>query len=288
VWLGCSQARAVETGGGLHVRVADDSCPSAALVRDKLEPLLDDDLGKLEVSRSMLVRPGVSQAAVRDLGLRYVVEIDGLRREIDDVARDCVERARVAAVFLALNMQPPAAQARRPGELRAGAQLLVEAVFAPQSSRGTAGGGLGVWLEYGNLHLDIALRALAPIDVPLRAEGMLQPSASLIRFPLALTASYLLEDGAWRVGPGLGIGLDLYSIDGGGAERPQTALRVNPGLLVAADLRLRLSETWSLALRVALEAVAKAYELRLDRSDSLGKTPRWWLSAGLSLERRFL
>jgi hypothetical protein len=44
---------------------------------------------------------------VRDLGQRYIVTVRERTREYDDESRDCVRRARVAAVFVALTLAPP-------------------------------------------------------------------------------------------------------------------------------------------------------------------------------------
>ena len=286
--LGCPSVRAAEPSAGLQVHVASDSCPSASLLREKLEPLLDDELGEIQVSHSLLMRPGFMQADVRDLGQRYVVELEGKRREIDDAAHDCVERARVAAVFLALNLQPGPARTARSDGLRAGLSLHGAAVYAPKISEATGGGALGFWLQSSGLRLELSLGAYAPVDVPLRAYAALQPTASVMRLPILLGLSYVFEAGRLRFGPGAGLALELFRIHGERAEHPQTALRIDPGLLISADVGIQLTEAWSVGLRLTLEALAKAYALKLDRSETLGRTPRLWLSAGLGLSCRFL
>jgi hypothetical protein len=287
VWLVGSPLRA--DGPWLHVRVDEGSCPSAQVLRDKLEPLIDDDAGELEVSSSGLLRAGVVQAFVRDLGTRYVVEVDGLRREIGDSARDCVERARVAAVFLALNAKPPPAKMRAGNATRGGLRLYGEGVYAIEVERASAGGALGLWLEHAWLRIDFSAGAQAPIQIPLSPLNGTRPSISLLRVPLRASASCQWEFGRIRVGPALGLALDVLRIRGEGAENPRTELRGNLGLVVAANLRVRLNDTWSLGLSIGLEALARAYELEVGPANALlGKTPRLWLSAGLGLEWRLL
>ena len=287
VWLVGSPLRA--DGPWLHVRVAEGGCPSPQMLRDKLEPLIDDDAGELEVSSSGLLRAGVVQASVRDLGERYVVEVDGLRREFDDSAHDCVERARVAAVFLALNVRPPPAKVRATPETRAGLRLYGEGVYATEVERASGGGTLGGWLERAWFRVDVTAGVLAPIQIPLRAVEGTRPSISLLRVPLRLSASCQWELGGVRLGPELGLAVDLMRIRGEGAENPRTELRGNVGLLLAANLRIGLSDRWSLGLSVGLEALARAYDLEVGPANTqLGRTPRLWLFAGLGLEWRLL
>lgn len=287
MWLVGSPVRA--DGPWLHVRVAEGGCPSAQMLRDKLEPLIDDDAGEWEVSSSGLLRAGVMQASVRDLGERYVVAVDGLRREFEDSAHDCVERARVAAVFLALNLKPAPAKARAADTARAGLRLNGEGVYASEVKRGSGGGALGVWLEYAWFRVDLSAGAQAPLQIPLRAVEATRPSISLLRVPLRLSASCQWELGRIRVGPSLGLAVDLLRIRGEGAENPRTELRGNLGLSLAANLRIRLSDHWSLGLSIGVEALARAYELEVGPTNTLlGKTPRLWLSAGLGVEWRLL
>jgi hypothetical protein len=48
-----------------------------------------------------------ASARVEDLGPRYRVRVGGSERVIEDPGRDCGERARVAAIFVALTLFPP-------------------------------------------------------------------------------------------------------------------------------------------------------------------------------------
>ena len=84
VWLACLPARA--SGPTLRVHVAVDACPDAALLKLQLEPLLGPE-AVLTFDANELGRADAGHAAVSNLGERYVVEINGLRRELDDAAR---------------------------------------------------------------------------------------------------------------------------------------------------------------------------------------------------------
>jgi hypothetical protein len=288
VWLVvCSQTRA--QGAGLHVRMQGDGCPSAALLKQKLEPLLGDEAGRLTVSSAALERSDAPQASVSDLGARYRVESDGLDREVEDPLRDCVERARVAAVFLALNMKArPTQESNRAAQpLQLGAQWFATAAYATEIDRGSVGAGLGVWGGHASMRFALTAAILTMTRIALGASGDVRGSVELMRLPLHLTASYLFHAGPLALGPSLGLELDLLRIHGAGVDRPQTAWRIDPGVSAAADLHLQLAAAWSLALRLGVSALARAYDLSLDPTGPLGKTPRLWLSAGLGLEWRW-
>lgn len=92
----------------LHVELADDACPSAAQLSAALTPVLEREV-ELVIDAAPNSR-GARRAVVRDYGTRYAIEIDGARREVEDARRDCEERARVASVFVALNMRAAAPQ----------------------------------------------------------------------------------------------------------------------------------------------------------------------------------
>jgi hypothetical protein len=275
----------------LHVRMAPDGCPSAELLRQKLEPLLREQSGSLDVTDAAPDGAGIERAAVIDLGTHYRIEAAEQSRELADPARDCVERARVAAVFIALNVQTPPAQPPAAHEIEpvtAAVSVFGQAAYASQIGRGTGGGGVGLLLGYACWRFAATAAVLWPLEVPLRATDQVQASATLMRLPFGVTAACLFSAGRFGFGPALGVGLDVLRIRGAGADRPQTAWRVDPGLLAAAELRVQLAAAWSLGLRLGFELFARAYDLEVDPTGSLGRTPRLWLSAGLGLEWRFL
>jgi hypothetical protein len=77
-------------------------CPGEAAVTAALVPLL-----KLDA-----IRAGDGPVRVADLGDRFEVTAAGQVGVYTDAGRDCSERARVAAVFIALALNPPAFQTR--------------------------------------------------------------------------------------------------------------------------------------------------------------------------------
>src|SRR5205814_3430832 len=83
-------------GSGLVVEAAGQ-CPERAAVMAALQPVLGDEA--LRSTRGL--------SRVSDLGDRFEVVALGQTRQYADPNRDCAERARVAAVFIALTVMPP-------------------------------------------------------------------------------------------------------------------------------------------------------------------------------------
>lgn len=292
-----AQAQAGATA--VHVELDPDACPGAALLRQKLQPLLGDDV-ELVIESAPAGDAGSARASVRDFGAAYAVEVGELRREVGDGARDCVERARVAAVFIALNVKPPPAAEEPPPEpsepeppepepaadeqrTRWGVRLSGEAAYAVAIDRSAFGASAALWLGLGALRLDAGVGGLSPAQVELDARAGVQGSVALMRIPLTASASYLWRAGPLAFGPALGLAVDLLRLRGEGVERPQTELRVNPGGFAAADAHLRLTPALSTVLRVALAAFPRAYDLSVDPEGRFARTPRLWLSASLGI-----
>ena len=257
----------------------------------------------------------VSRATVTDLGERYRVEIGDVQREFEDGAHDCVERARVAAVFIALNrkesqaappqaapeLPPPPPAPQRPSEpepepplpaddpsiAHYGVHLFGAAGFAPEPSAMAPGGGAGVWLSAGALRFELSSGVLAATSIDLSARSGVDGSVALVRLPSTLSASYLLRAGRLQLGPTLGFAFDLLRLHGTRVPDAQTALRANAGALAAIDAHLRLSPVWLVLMRVSLSAFPRVYDLELDPAGTLGHTPRLWLGATLGIEWQF-
>src|SRR5437660_611079 len=94
--VAASTAATEAPGTGLVVEAAGQ-CPEREALLGALRPVLGE-----EALRST---SGVSR--VSDLGDRFEVIALGQTRQYADPARDCAERARVAAVFITLAVNPP-------------------------------------------------------------------------------------------------------------------------------------------------------------------------------------
>ncbi len=289
----------------MRVYVAGDACPSAALLRQQLAPLLPRDVG-LTFEGGDPKELAQGQARVRDRGDAYAVYTRDLTREVDDTLRDCLERARVAAVFIALNVKPALTPAPEPeperepepepepepeaepepesDRLRIGLMLFGGAAYAGEIERIAPGGGAGVWVAHGGWRFVLSAGVLAPAELELApSETLTGGTVDLMRMPFNLTAGYALRAGPIDVGPALGLAFDLLRIEGVGVEAPRTELRANTGFFAAGDLQVRLLPQLIGILRVGLSWFPRAYDLSVDRAGRLGRTPRLWLSATAGL-----
>jgi hypothetical protein len=275
-------ARASAESAPVRVQLEAAACPSPSDLEDELEPLLDRDL---DVSD----HPAKSDARVIDHGATFTVEVAGVQRVFGDISRDCVERARQAAVFITLNLkpaapEPPEADARE--SLRLGIQAFGELAYAKSQDHLAPGPGVGLWVEYGSFRFVFAAALLFASDIEVRSEKV-GGSAGFTRIPLAWTGSYQLQFGSFRFGPALGVGLDLLHLRGEDVDRAQTKLRANVGLIAALDLALQLSATLSAIARVGLSAFPREYSLSIAPLGPGGHTPKLWLNAGLGLGWQF-
>jgi hypothetical protein len=289
-----SQAQAhAQAQPTVHVQIEVlASCPSGGLLREQLAPLLAP--GTVLAVNTDAPPAGAIAATVRDLGDRYLVALGGVQRELDDPGRTCVERARVAAVFIALNGQPragatpgaPGSDGDGAGEdafLRLALELFAAAAYASEIDRAAPGGGAGVWLELAALRFGFHAALLAPAEVSLDVVQGVSGNVALLRVPLIVSAGYLWTTGGLQLGPSLGLELDVLRLRGQDVASPETELRLNPGAVLSADLRAPLGRALSAVLRLSLSAFPRAYRLKVDPTGSLGETPHLWFGAALGL-----
>ena len=279
----------------LHV---DSACPSRALVEAALLPLLRDYELREDQANNV--------AYVRDLGESYRVSVNGAAREVADPERQCLERARVSAVFVMLNLaqpvpsgpaatEPPApaaaavstppavvvapsAQPRPVLALRAFAQV----ESAPSAALVSTSVGMGATWHSGPLGLSLVGAFATPTE-PRPPDG----SASRVRLwrapcglllgwevPLGLLLSVALEGGA---------ALDVLRLQGGPVPNADGGTRFNLGLRGNAALRLRASRRLQAELGPSFSYFPRTYLARVEPSWVVAETPRWWLGVGLGL-----
>jgi len=82
------------------------SCPSPAAVRGEVETLVPRERLNTRLRAASLA--GAAPVEVVDLGVRFQIVAAGNTREYRDEARDCAHRARIAAVFVVLVIDPAA------------------------------------------------------------------------------------------------------------------------------------------------------------------------------------
>lgn len=290
-----------------------DGCPSAPRVQQMLAPLLSETV--VWVGGAAPAGSSARQVRVRDLGGDYAIELEDTRRLQRDPARDCDERARVAAVFIALNLHAkgaaaanaaagpkretlasgaaaPAAQvspehdtASRASDLplHVGIGAFASVSFAPGHDAVAPAGAGSVWLELPRLRFQVSAGFMGKVTLPLSppAPG---GSAELWRVPLSASAGYVWRASRFALEPRLGVAVDVLGMRGRGLGRSERELRANVG----ADLSLigRISLGAGLALFAGVNGAwfPRAYALRVEPDPRRAHSPQLWLAGQLGLE----
>jgi hypothetical protein len=300
--LGSALARA-EPRRSLGLRL-ETTCPSRKLVVTELSPLLRgyelaDDSADLF-------------AEIEDLGDSYRVSIAGASREVRDPARQCLERARVAAVFVALNLpesvsQREPASEREPAPAEASAQV-PQPSAAPKPTRAaprardaraielrpfasaeaawgagvaSTGAGLGVSLRVGSLAITV-VGAATTSSTPYQ-QGAAPPRFQLRRWPFAALVGWETTLRTLRLGAEIGGALDVLAFDGKVVPNPDRALRLNPGLRLNGVLRVQASSHWAAELLPVVSWFPRTYAVRVAPSQLLAETPALWLGVILGI-----
>jgi hypothetical protein len=224
------------------------ACPTREAVAQALSPALAQGAPSAGV-----LPPDVQ---VSDLGDAFEVAVGGQVQRYADPGRDCVERARVAAVFVALVLSPPAVPPlpRPPPPpplappppvpppppitaIRAAVAGRVD-VGAGGGRRATGGAAIG-----GEARLSVGRR----VGIEATA-GALTSSDSTVsnvrvheqRFPCSLAAAFRQRAGArLELAGALGVSLTPFTLRGQGLTAPAPTTRLDVGA------RLELSARWS-------------------------------------------
>jgi hypothetical protein len=313
------EARARADAGeqaGAVLALTGEGCPDAALVREMLAPLVSERIALAGDALSLL--PNAQAIRVRDLGPEYAIEMRDTQRLHSDPERNCAERARVAAVFIALNLREnaggeaarddsqkapapaassapskpssrapdsvgatPAQSARWPLQIGIGAWASVQ--FAPEPRQVAPGGGASVWLQRAALRLTLRGELMGKVALPLTPA---EPggSAELWRIPLALSVGYVWHAARFALEPRLGLAVDLLRMRGLGVDRSEPALRANAGAELGLFGRVFLGPRLALFAGLAGSWFPRAYALRIEPTPRRAYSPKVWLAGQLGLE----
>jgi len=262
-------------------------CPGAEAVTAALRSALGSD-----------AKVGVSEPPrVSDQGDRFSVAAAGQVQQYADPGRDCEERARAAAVFIALALNPPLAppgpaptvrDAPAPPPPPASARWLDLAVAA----RADGGPGQAVGPAIGaEIHAAAGWRwfgvaatagVLAPSDGTYASVTVHQQ-----RFPLslALTARRNLSERLALAGA-VGAALVPLTLRATALEGGPSQTRLDAGIRFAVELRFRATQRLAPFVDLHAELFPRAYELQVDPLGIIGSTGRFWIgvSAGVAFE----
>lgn len=285
---------------------SNSSCPSAADVLSELAPLM----ARTRVSTSDGSAPpdgsapdGAS-ASIDDQGDRVRIRVATEERVFKDAGRACAERARTAAVFIGLVLDPPIfpeatakppTPAPPPEPVAARPQgratplalelgPLLQAAPISDAAQLPLAGGFGGRLAWGrSLGIAVGAAFLLPTRLALPAAD-----ARVVWLPFDLSLRATRETGPVALSAELGPELALLFASGDRVKNPRTSTRLEAGA------RTALSLTWSMSSQlgafVTLFGVWRPvpYRFRVNPDQPSGTTPPVWLgvSLGLSLRSR--
>jgi hypothetical protein len=271
-------------------------CPRPDAVWAELGTLMPRD--RLDARLRAVPRAGAQVVQIFDLGVPYRIVAAGRVREYRDETRDCAYRARIAAVFVALAIDPaelsmepvapPAPAAPLPvAAPRPAARLDLAATgqLGIGSGEVSAMGGIAVRGAFGRgrLALVVGTAALAPSDFTLGGVRLRQ-----WRLPLDVGLRAQLDGPRLQPYGEIGLGFALLSerssslADSGGGTSLEIGARVTAGL--------RLATRGRLAPFIALdgELVPSPTQLFALPRGALGHTPPVWVGAAIGASLGFL
>lgn len=269
----------------------EGNCPDRETVAHELLPLLD----RWEFSESA----ERSQEVVRVVDHGHEMEISALGdvRKVSDPNNDCQERARVAAVFIALRLEPAvtsddetppsssgtedprAATPTRPDEpLKIEIELGGLALRSMDGPIGwTAGPLLGFGISKGGV-----LGSLSA-GVTSRAETEEESVALWFqRVPLDLGLGYSFSRGSWTLTPLLSVAVDSLRVRAHNLEDATTQSRLEVGPRLSLRVARRFGPT-RLFGAARFSWFPRDYAVHVEPLGEVMRTPRLWFgtSAGL-------
>jgi hypothetical protein len=269
------------------------SCPTAEALTAALSAALGDETRRRDAA-----------PRVADLGAAFEVAALGQRQRYSDPARDCAERARVAAVFIAMTLNPPDLPAPPP---RAPPPPPPPTIAAAPPPPETARGG---WAELGaagrvdggatvrggavgyaaGLELRVAagrrawgVAATAGILTPLESE-IGSVSVRERRYPLSLSllGRHVLS-ASTAISAAAGLALVPFTLRGEGLATSVPATRVDAGVRLAGALEVLVGRRLVSFVELHADYFPRGYDLAIDPAGTIGSTGRLWVGASLGL-----
>jgi hypothetical protein len=266
---------------------------------------VESALSTLLPATAAALGPSVTPAAVSDLGDHYTVTIGDHAKTYPDPRRDCAERARVAAAFIALILAPeaqpgPSATARPPPVpapppappvapppprpparprvrwLQVDARGALEMGSQGQAAPGAALSAAGGWDALG-AHAVCGWVAAAPVHIPGVTGSVL-----VERFPCALGPTLRLPPyGGRRVEIDVDAGVSLGSLRarGRGFAVSYESTRLEAGVRLAVDAAIHIGlhpAGFSPVVGLELTYDPKVYDLEVMPRGVVAQTPYLW------------
>ena len=273
-------------------------CPTREAVAAALSPAL--------VHIRSNVDPLPSDFRLADLGDAFEVTAGGQVQRYADATRDCAERARVAAVFVALAMNPLSLEAPRPSPpvppvaipsppppperernwLSVGVAARVDGAVGGDNGATagvTAGGELDVVVGRGSFGIEATAGVVTPTHNTIAAVEVNQQ-----RFPCSLSAFFRRRAGAHlELAAAVGAALTPFTLHGQGLDTTLPVTRLDAGARVKLELRV-VGPTLEPFANVHVEYFPRTYEITVAPLGNIGTTAplQIGLSVGVALESR--
>jgi hypothetical protein len=278
---------------------SNSSCPAASDVAAELGPLLPRT--RVLATDGSAPAAEAATASIIDEGERVRIRVATDERVFKDAGRACSERARTAAVFIGLVLDPPSfpeakptpnppapqpAQQQQPTPHAVPLTLelgpLLQAAPASDAAQLPVAGGFGGRLAWGRtLGVSAGAAFLLPTRLALPAAD-----ARLVWLPFDVAVRATREGGPVALSAELGPELALLFASGERVSNPRTSLRLEAGA------RGALSFTWGMSSQLGAFLTLfgvwrpKPYSFRVNPGLASGSTPSLWVGAALGLSFR--
>jgi len=230
-------------------------------------------------------------AQIRDVGEDFEISIVGDTRRVSDVGRDCEEHARVAAVIIALRLEPlsseetpqvsiveseplaPAESAPSTG-LDLGMGMLVQ-----KSLDGRGGPGAGPAFSLSLSWQNWLLLSSAAVQSSYRLAEAETP-VTVTRFPLDLGVGRRIPVGDFALEPSLLVAFDNFRSAASHLESAAPRGRLEVGPRARVRLVYRRSALFPFA-SAGLSYFPRDYSVRIDPLGQVARTPHVYIDASV-------
>jgi hypothetical protein len=278
------------------VKIVGDErgCPTPGQVSGLLAPLLP--ASRIAASGGP---PALDDITISDDGASFSVLAAGQERSFVDPVRECLERARHAAVFVALALDPPAVSSvKPPGPDRAETPIEVAVVKPPShvdlalgallaSAPGSSpradvrAGGVAMRIRWGRELYGSAGVGFFPGSLHYQSAD-----AKVLWFPIDMALGLNIRSADYELGGEIGPAVTVFGVLGQNLLGASRQWRADAGARVAVTGRAWIGERFGFFLSAQVAAFFRPYKLRVDPAgpeSDVGATPWFWwgTSAGV-------
>jgi hypothetical protein len=300
-WGVVSIAIAAHAGPPRTIRIVGEErgCPTPGQVSGLLAPLLPGS----RISSSSGAA-SADDVTISDDGPSFRVVAAGQERSFVDPVRECLDRARHAAVFVALALDPPAISATTPKpppperpetpieplplkplshfDLELGALALAAAGSSARSA--TYPVGIAARARWGR-EIGVAGGAgLVPGELSFRTVD-----TRVLWLPFHLGVGLNIRSASFELGGELGPAVTVFGILGQNLVGARRQWRADVGGRAALEGRVWIAETFGLFAGAQVSAFARPYDLKVDpagEGSQVGATPWLWWGGSIGIFSR--